>query len=107
MPRNDMSKMLKELGVEPPNFSAAVSAAELGEGQIQCARCGQVKPKMASPPFRNAQGQMIQEKICADCWAEWQRAEVMVINELRLNFMDPKAQEILAVETRKFLLLED
>ena len=40
-------------------------------------------------------GREIQARVCADCWAEWRRAEVMVINELRLNFMDPASQEIL------------
>ena len=105
MPRNDMGKMLKELGVEPPNFSAAVSAAELGEGQIQCARCGQVKPKMASPPFRNAQGQMIQGKICADCWREWIGMGTKVINELRLPLNDPQAQKLYDQHMLEFLNL--
>ncbi len=41
-----------------------------------------------------------------DCWAEWQRAEVMVINELRLNFMDPAAQETLTRQLREFLLFD-
>ena len=47
----------------------------------------------------------IQAKVCADCWAEWQRAEVMVINELRLNFMDPRALETLEHHMREFLML--
>ncbi len=35
-----------------------------------------------------------------------QNAEVMVINELRLNFMDPDAQEILIRHLREFLKLD-
>jgi Fe-S cluster biosynthesis and repair protein YggX len=50
-----------------------------------------------------ALGAEIQEKVCADCWAEWQKMEVMVINELRLNFMDPGAQETLNRQMREFL----
>jgi Fe-S cluster biosynthesis and repair protein YggX len=50
-----------------------------------------------------ALGAEIQEKVCADCWAEWQKTEVMVINELRLNFMDPGAQETLNRQMRDFL----
>ena len=32
--------------------------------------------------------------------------EVMVINELQLNFMDPRSQDILAGQMREFLCLE-
>ena len=49
----------------------------------------------------------IAARVCADCWAEWQRAEVMVINELRLNFMDPAAQEVLHRQMREFLVLDE
>ena len=47
----------------------------------------------------------MQANVCADCWGEWGRAEVMVINELRLNFMDPASQEILNRQMREFLHL--
>jgi Fe-S cluster biosynthesis and repair protein YggX len=105
MPRNDMSRMLKELGVEPPNFTATASAGELGAGQIQCARCGQVKPKMASPPFRNPQGELIQSKICPDCWREWIGMGTKVINELRLPLNDPQAQKVYDQHMMEFLNL--
>ncbi len=52
-----------------------------------------------------AAGREVQAGICADCWAEWAKAEVMVINELRLNFMDPASQEILNRQMREFLHL--
>jgi Fe-S cluster biosynthesis and repair protein YggX len=44
--------------------------------------------------------------VCASCWSEWERREVIVINELRLNFMDPEAQDILAAQMRDFLALD-
>ena len=44
--------------------------------------------------------------VCADCWNEWQRAEVMVINELRLNFMDPRALPTLITQMREFFALD-
>jgi Fe-S cluster biosynthesis and repair protein YggX len=71
---------------------------------LQCVRCGRPEaPALARRPLPGAVGQEIQEKICADCWAEWQKMEVMVINELRLNFMDPGSQEILSRHMRDFL----
>ena len=41
--------------------------------------------------------------VCADCWAEWEKHEVMVINELRLNFMDPRSADVLHQKLREFL----
>lgn len=72
-----------------------------------CTRCGRAEaPALDRAPMRGAMGEEIRARVCADCWGEWQRAEVMVINELRLNFMDPSAHEILLAETRRFLGLD-
>jgi Fe-S cluster biosynthesis and repair protein YggX len=71
---------------------------------VHCARCGKPEaPALARRPMPGALGAELQEKICADCWAEWQKVEVMVINELRLNFMDPGAQPTLSKHMREFL----
>lgn len=71
-----------------------------------CARCGGEGPRLTRAPFGGALGREILDHVCSSCWSEWQRAEVMVINELRLNFMDPSAQEELATHMRQFLALD-
>ncbi|MDP9120022.1 MAG: Fe(2+)-trafficking protein [Acidobacteriota bacterium] len=69
-----------------------------------CRRCGRDNaPKLARPPLPGPAGADIQAHYCADCWAEWTRLEVMTINELRLNFMDPEAQDTLNRHMREFL----
>ena len=74
---------------------------------VDCIRCHrQEAPALKKPPLYGPMGKEIQARVCADCWAEWQKAEVMVINELRLNFMDPASQEILTRHMREFLLLD-
>lgn len=71
---------------------------------VACVRCGRAEaPALTRPPLPGKLGLEIREKVCADCWGEWQRVEVMVINELRLNFMDPGAQETLNQHMREFL----
>ena len=74
---------------------------------VTCRRCGQTREGLARPPMPGALGTTIQASICAACWEEWTRAEVMVINELRLNFMDPAAQQTLESHMREFLALDD
>ena len=72
-----------------------------------CVRCGRAgAPRLPRPPLPGAAGREVQARVCADCWGEWTRAEVMVINELRLNFMDPASQPILDRQMREFLHLQ-
>ncbi len=73
---------------------------------VPCLRCHREgAPALPRPPLPGALGRDIQARVCADCWQEWIKGEVMVINELRLNFMDPGSQEILDKHMREFLHL--
>ena len=73
---------------------------------LRCVRCGREAEGVVDPPVAGAVGEELETKIFRDCWAEWERAEIMVINELRLNFMDPRSQEILLQHMREFLALD-
>jgi Fe-S cluster biosynthesis and repair protein YggX len=108
MPKNEMLKVLSDMGIDMPELKPKASAAaqEVGEGQIVCHRCGKVKPKMAHPPFSSAQGKLIHEKICPDCWREWIGMGTKVINELRLPLSDPAAQKIFDQHMMEFLNLQ-
>lgn len=73
----------------------------------QCRRCLQDGPRLAGQPVPGRDGADAYAAVCANCWREWEQREVMVINELRLNFMDPSSQQILSKHLREFLLLDD
>jgi Fe-S cluster biosynthesis and repair protein YggX/predicted TPR repeat methyltransferase len=105
MPRNEMIESLKELGAEVPAVTAAQPDVKVGEGQIQCKRCGRVMPKMADPPFRSALGKRIQDSTCSECWREWIGMGTKVINELRLPLNDPQAQKLYDQHMLEFLNL--
>jgi Fe-S cluster biosynthesis and repair protein YggX len=76
--------------------------------EVKCLRCGETRPALERPPYPDALGRRIAENICAACWEEAKRMQVMVINENRLDLSDPRAQEILERSTRDFLgLAED
>jgi len=72
---------------------------------VECVRCGRTAPAAANIGYSGTLGEEITSKICDACWNEWQRAEVMVINELRLDFMDPRSQDVLIMHMRDFLML--
>ena len=81
-------------------------AEQAGTATVTCRRCGETKLGLARAPMPGALGETIRTTVCAECWQEWERTEVMLINELRLNFMDPGAQQVLEKHMREFLLLE-
>ena len=72
---------------------------------LTCIRCGQSgEPAPAARvPFRGAARERILGGICSACWTEWEGMEVKVINEYRLNFMEPAHREMLKRSCLDFL----
>jgi Fe-S cluster biosynthesis and repair protein YggX len=72
---------------------------------ITCARCGKEgDPAPAGRvPFAAAVKQKVVAAICASCWKEWEGMEVKVINEYRLNFMEPEHRAMLQRSCLEYL----
>lgn len=80
--------------------------ADAGAGSVSCVRCGQTAAAATGVTYRGTLGEEIRAKVCNLCWQEWLGTEVMVINELRLDFMDPRALDTLTQHLRQFLMLD-
>ncbi len=72
---------------------------------IVCSRCGEDTQRMDPPPLPTALGAEVQEHVCRNCWQEWLRTQVVLINEYRLNLVDPQARRALEEQMRAFLNL--
>lgn len=72
---------------------------------FRCARCGKEGPRLAQKPLGGKLGEEIMEKVCAQCYGEWEQVQVMILNEYRLNLAIPQHYEVLLAEMRKFLNL--
>jgi Fe-S cluster biosynthesis and repair protein YggX len=76
---------------------------------ITCVRCGQ----SAEPPearrvgFARAFKEHVLGQVCGNCWKEWEGMEVKVINEYRLNFLDPQHREMLQKACADFLQIPE
>jgi Fe-S cluster biosynthesis and repair protein YggX len=107
MPRNDMVRSLKELGIELPDLVAQAPVQPVGEGQVFDVRTGQIGQRLPRPPFSNKMGQFIFNHTSAQSWQEWIGMGTKVINELRLPLSDPSAQKVFDQHMLDFLNLTE
>jgi len=72
---------------------------------LSCQRCGQPgePPPAHRVPLSAEAKRKVLESICAACWAQWEDMEVKVINEYRLNFLDPEHRAMLQKACLDFL----
>jgi Fe-S cluster biosynthesis and repair protein YggX len=74
--------------------------------QVTCTRCGRTADGLPFPPYPDELGAKVQLSVCVACWREYMGRQTMVINEYRLDLMDPRAQEVLTRDMIEFLNLE-
>lgn len=53
-------------------------------------------------PWPGELGQRIYESVSQEAWQRWLEHQTMLINEYRLNALDPKARSFLTGEMEKF-----
>lgn len=91
----------------PPPMPAEIPPRPEGHDDwVFCRRLHQWAPAAQRVTWGGKLGAEIKANVSQEAWLEWQKMEVMVINELRLNFMDPKSQDILSQHLRQFLGLD-
>ena len=97
IPRDEMSKLLVELGQAAPQPKARGGAA--GPGGFRCQRpgctSGNYARQLPKPPMPDDVGKQVYERVCADCWDYWFRnLSIKLINEMRLDLSTEKGQEV-------------
>jgi Fe-S cluster biosynthesis and repair protein YggX len=106
IPRDEMGKLISQLGETPPGSKKAV-VQQVGVGGFVCHRpgcpAGSHAHQLPTVPMNDELGKQIYEKICADCWKEWLAMGIKVINEMRLDLSDEKAQTVYDNYMKEFL----
>ena len=69
---------------------------------IQCKRCGSGGEAAGLVP-PGKYHQYILDNICKNCWEEWKKMSVKVINEYRLTPFLPQHKEVLEAQMKQFL----
>lgn len=75
---------------------------------LTCSRCKQEKEAVKDTAFFMGEvKQKLQSHACEDCWQEWIKMQIMLINEYRLNLMDPKTDDFLNKQVLAFFNLDE
>jgi Fe-S cluster biosynthesis and repair protein YggX len=96
IPREEIAKLLVQLGEPAPTPKKAVAAS--GDG-FHCQRpgctAGPHAHKLPRPPINDDLGKRIFDNVCAECWEYWlKNLSIKVINEMRLDLSTEKGQEV-------------
>lgn len=73
---------------------------------VHCARLGRDAEGLDFAPWPGELGKRIYAHISREAWNQWLAHQTMLINENRLNPLDPQARRFLAGEMEKFLFGE-
>lgn len=67
-----------------------------------CQKLKKEAAAMEEPPFPGELGERIFQHISQEAWDQWMTQQTMLINEYRLNLLEPKAQEFLKERMEDF-----
>jgi Fe-S cluster biosynthesis and repair protein YggX len=70
---------------------------------VHCAKLGIEAEGLEFAPWPGPLGQRIFAEISKPAWQQWLAHQTMLINEYRINPLDPKARQFLGGEMEKFL----
>jgi len=82
--------------------------ANTGQGarMVNCVKLGRELPGLDRPPWRGDLGKRIFEHVSKDAWRMWVDHSKMLLNEYRLNPLDPRAQQIMEEQMEMFFFGE-
>jgi len=112
IPRDEMVKMLTQLGEPTPISSKKAAPFVPAGGGFKCQRpgcmAGRSARQLATPPMNDEVGRRVYETTCADCWNYWLRElSIKVINEMRLDLSTERGQEVYDQIMKETLGLEN
>lgn len=69
---------------------------------VHCVKLNKAAEGLDRAPYPGPLGQRILENVSKEAWQGWLRSQTMLINENRLNPMDPKARKFLEEQMEKY-----
>lgn len=69
---------------------------------VKCVKLGRELPGLDRAPWKGELGKRIYENVSKEAWAMWVNHSKMLLNEYRLNPLDPNSQKIMEEQMELF-----
>ncbi len=73
---------------------------------VKCVKLGKEAEGLDYPTYPGDLGRRVYENVSKEAWQMWLKHQTMIINEYRVNPMDPKARKFVEGEMEKFFFGE-
>ena len=73
---------------------------------VKCVKMGKEAEGLDYPTYPGDLGKRVYENVSKEAWQMWLKHQTMIINEYRVNPMDPKARKFVEGEMEKFFFGE-
>ena len=90
-------------GPTPPAPSEPVKP---GTRMVHCVKIGKELPGLDRVPWKGELGQRVYDSVSKEAWKLWVEYSKMVMNEYRLNPLDPNSQKIMGEQMEQFFFGE-
>ena len=77
-----------------------------GTRMVHCVKFGKDLPGLDRVPWRGELGKRVYENVSKDAWKLWIEHSKMIMNEYRLNPLDPQSQKIMEEQMEQFFFGE-
>lgn len=84
----------------------STAAAPAGARMVHCVKFGKEMEGLDRVPWKGELGKRIYENVSKEAWKMWIEYSKMLMNEYRLNPLDPQSQNIIAEQMEKFFFGE-
>ena len=89
-----------------PSPAAQPVAAKPGQHVVKCVKFGKEMPGLDEVPWNGPLGQRVYDSVSQDAWKLWIEHSKMIMNEYRLNPLDPKSHQIMEEQMEQFFFGE-
>jgi Fe-S cluster biosynthesis and repair protein YggX len=80
--------------------------AKAGPRMVHCVKFGREMPGLERVPWKGELGKRVYENVSKDAWKMWLEYSKMVMNEFRLNPLDPNSHKIMEEQMERFFFGE-
>jgi Fe-S cluster biosynthesis and repair protein YggX len=90
----------------PPAPPAGSEPVKPGTRMVHCVKFGKELPGLDRVPWKGEIGKRVYESVSKDAWKLWLEHSKMLMNEYRLNPLDPNSQKIMEEQLEQFFFGE-